>query len=201
MKRIFFLLLTISFSLTLHAETLYVGDTLRVGVRAEPSDNTPSITVIDTGTRLDIMERRGSHVKVRTPSGVEGWVKGAYLSNIKPAKVLLRDTSQRVEQLEKELAQLRKMQPGQAIQNEALAQTIDRLEQEKAKLLAQLESGEGAGHHGNMDSNTAMDLDFMHVGPSIWVGVLTIFFISLGFLFGVSWHKSQVTKRLGGLTL
>ncbi|MDH5231797.1 MAG: TIGR04211 family SH3 domain-containing protein [Gammaproteobacteria bacterium] len=191
-------LLFLSFEST--AETVYVGDTLRVGVRAEPASQKPSLAVVNTGTALEIIDRQGSFALVKTPAGIEGWVKSAYLTSKKPARVLLRDAQRQVDQLEQEIIQLKQMTPGQSIQKNTLNQTIERLEDEKRALEQQLRLGLG---ETSMESRPASVLT---VGGAqfnpffMWFG-LTTFFLALGFLVGVSWHKSQVTKRLGGLTL
>ena len=183
------------------AETVYVGDNLRVGVRPEPGSTTPSLAVISTGARLEVVERKGSHIKIRTSSGVEGWVKSAYLSSAKPAKILLDDVRDKTSRLESELQRLKQMQPGQSIQNDALSQTIERLEQENRNLEAKLKSGSfDNGLAGSGDADT-INLGLMEIEWQYLVIFLTVFFVSLGFLFGVSWHKGHVSRRLGGLTI
>jgi hypothetical protein len=182
------------------AETVYVGDTLRVGVRNEPGSRTASLAVVPTGTALDVIERRGGYMKVRTPGGVEGWVKSAYMTHRKPAKLLLVNARSKINQLEKELKTLRRMQPGQNIQQEALAETIERLEAEKATLERQINSGDRSVSQMH-NTGAVLNVGEYEVNPKVWISALAIFLICVGFLVGVTWHKNQVTKRLGGLTL
>lgn len=75
--------LTASFSIVLsaQAETVYVSDIQFVAIR-EGLDNSTRATErgIRSGTPLTVLDRRDSHVRVRTPEGNEGWLPDYFVS-------------------------------------------------------------------------------------------------------------------------
>lgn len=197
-RLIFFILVTTSTNL--YAETFYVGDTLRVGIRPEPVNGGPSIAVVSSGTALELLDRRGPHVKIRSPSGVEGWVKGAYLSKSKPSKILLTEAIAKTKRLEKDIATLKAQKGGQG----GSSIDIAKLEAEKSALQQEVETLQRSlnSNEGNLGTKLSfMELTQTNLTPLYFLLGGLIFILSLGFLFGVTWHKHQVTKRLGGLSL
>lgn len=198
-RLIFFILVTTSTNL--YAETFYVGDTLRVGIRPEPVNGGPSIAVVSSGTALEMLERQGPHVKIRSPSGVEGWVKGAYLTKSKPSQILLTEAIAKINRLEKDITALKTQKGGQSGTSSI---DIAKLEAEKSALQQEVESLRNSLN--NNDGDLGSSLSFMEITqanltPLYFLLGGLIFILSLGFLFGVTWHKHQVTKRLGGLSL
>lgn len=206
MKKLILFLLCI-LPLNLVAETLYVGDTLRVGIRPEPVKSLPSISVVQTGAAVEVLERKRSFAKIRTKNGVEGWVKSAYLTRKVPAFQKLNRAEKKIASLEKDLAKLRKSQNNQTKQDHSkLSTKIQQLQKEKSELqneISQLKADMSKQSNtskvqpkvisfdlGNMTRNT------VYVIIGVILGILI-----LGFLFGVSWYKQQVTKRLGGLSI
>ena len=143
------------YSLSVFAETVYVDDTLRVGVRAKPIMNLPSLTVIRSGDKVELLSRKGGYAKIRTPNGIEGWVKNAYLSPHEPAVAKLKASQTEVTQLK-------------------------------------------SNTETHVLSFSVRDLTKNHLYGIL--GTIAVL-LALGFLFGISWHKKQVTKRLGGLSI
>ncbi|MEK6750521.1 MAG: TIGR04211 family SH3 domain-containing protein [Pseudomonadota bacterium] len=190
------------------AETLYIGDTLRVGVRSAQSDNSASLAVITTGAEIEVLERKGNHMKVRTSNGVEGWIKSAYVTQEKPAILLLKET-------QKQLAALRSEGTGSApaplaapvteVQNPALKQALADARREIQQLRTQLQDNHAA-------ASTAVATSKPQPSPfepgvpntraiALYVTGGVVLCFALGFLIGVSWHRGQVSKRLGGFSL
>ncbi len=91
MKRIALLILCLASSASTFATTAYVGDNLRVGVRNKPGTQTPPITVINSGEKLDVLENDGKYSRIKTSKGAEGWVRNTYLSKTPPAKLRLAE--------------------------------------------------------------------------------------------------------------
>lgn len=190
------------------ANTYYVDDTLRVGVRAEPDKSLPSLVVVKSGAAVELLERKGSYAKVRTSNGVEGWVKSAYLSNRQPAVSQLQKAQDQINELKSQIEAIKKEKQASASSEiQTLQQQITTLEQEKNTLQAKLAQ---AGSNINTPEpqqpatiNRSIAIDFKNLNKDtlyIAGGVLVVI-LSLGFLFGVSWYKKQVTKRLGGLSI
>ncbi|MDH5547285.1 MAG: TIGR04211 family SH3 domain-containing protein [Gammaproteobacteria bacterium] len=185
---------------SVHAQTLYVADTLRVGIRPEPINGGPSIAVVSSGTPLEIIENKGRHTKVRSPGGTEGWVKSAYLSKSKPAQLLLEEALAHTKRLENEITRIRSGSPAVGGEKDS---DIVQLENDKQQLQLEVERlqqqvGQGISEFGGQ---SLFDISQSNMAPLYFIIGGLIFILSLGFLFGVTWHKHQVTKRLGGLSL
>ena len=66
-------------SLNVFAESVYVSDNLRVGVRPEPDNGYAPVGVVTTGMKLDVLERKEGYLKVRTDTDLVGWIKDIYV--------------------------------------------------------------------------------------------------------------------------
>ena len=77
------LLLVSSFAFS--EETVYVTDRILLGVHQQPSENSPIITTIPSGTAMTLIQRQDSFAKVRLVDGKEGWVSESYVKTDKPA--------------------------------------------------------------------------------------------------------------------
>lgn len=65
--------------------TVYVTDRILLGVHQQPSENSPIIVTIPSGTAITLIQRQDSFAKVRLADGKEGWVSESYLKTDKPA--------------------------------------------------------------------------------------------------------------------
>lgn len=71
------------------AETAYVIDKLLVGVHQEEDLGSAIVKVLPTGTKLEVLLRKGEIAQIKDPDGVTGWVDAAYLMQSAPAADLL----------------------------------------------------------------------------------------------------------------
>ena len=88
----FLILLSLSYlfsSVSFSADVGYVTDILHLGLYQTPSSKAKSFKTVISGTKLQILERQGRFIKVRTPSGVLGWAKSAYVLEKIPARAIL----------------------------------------------------------------------------------------------------------------
>lgn len=76
------------------AETVFVIDKLLVGVHQDQDLNSAIIKVLPTGTKLEVLTRKGELAKVKDPEGVSGWVDAAYLMDEPPAEAQLQQLQQ-----------------------------------------------------------------------------------------------------------
>ncbi len=90
---------------TVSAETVYVTDELRLGLhdRADTTDR-PKQTLV-SGAALEVLERAGRTLRVKTESGSEAWVKAGYTVSEEPARRRLALLQAASEQSEQKLAQ------------------------------------------------------------------------------------------------
>ena len=96
---IIFCILLSSFSFSAQAKTQYVSDHLVITVRTGQGAQYQIIKTLETGTHVEVLETTDTgYTQVRTPDGVEGWVRTQYLIDEPVAK----------EKLERAMSQLAK---------------------------------------------------------------------------------------------
>ncbi len=166
-------------------DILYVGDTLRVGVRATPGSEGPPLAVVLTGTALEVMARQGRYVRIRTPAGRVGWVNAAYLSAARPAASVLPRVRQRNAALRAQRQALRAALVRSQQARQHLEQARLRLRVAQRRLQAQL-----------------VVLQRQMATP-VWLYWLLVILAVAGgcFAVGALWHRGRVARRLGGLRL
>ncbi len=186
LKMLFLLLLCQSASA---AETLYVHDQLRLGVRAAPSSSERSIAVVSTGDALTVLGEQDNFINVRTEKGVEGWVSKGYLSAEPPARNQLKTLQREYEALQQ--------------QQQALQLKFDESQQQ---------SGQSAGALAQLQQENMVLQEqlarFTEASPKFyeryrWLLLLALLVacFSAGLLVGVRWKARQVAERIGGLQI
>ncbi|MBI2803099.1 MAG: TIGR04211 family SH3 domain-containing protein [Gammaproteobacteria bacterium] len=75
-------------------EVSYVIDKLLVGVHRDDDLNSAIAKVLPTGTKIDVLARKGELAKIRDPEGIVGWVDSAYLMKDPPASSLVEQLRQ-----------------------------------------------------------------------------------------------------------
>ena len=61
-------------STAVYAEIVYVTDEVKIGLHKEPSNESPIIKLVPSGTTLNIIERENDLIHVEEPEGVRGWI-------------------------------------------------------------------------------------------------------------------------------
>ena len=181
-----FLLLS-GFLLTspLLAQEVYVKDTLRVGVRDTPGNSSAPFSVVTTGMKLSILERSGDFIKVKLPSGTEGWIKATYVSDEPPATIKLEELQQQFQEIQTGLKEQEQRARAADLNNKNLNAEIEQLKQKNAELRVQLEQ-----ELESQDSATYAYLWKILILLAMGVG---------GFAVGATWYRKQTMRRLGGL--
>ncbi len=114
----------------IHAENQYVTDVLYVSIREGEGDEYPTLRVIKSGVKLEILRKgEDKYFFVRTEDGLEGWI---------PHRFLIEEPINAIK-LENALAQIDKAQPENKALRENLAALRSKLkatEQERKKLQA-----------------------------------------------------------------
>jgi SH3 domain protein len=95
----------------LQAETVYITDSLFIGLHKERSIDSEILKILPTGTALEVIIRDGDFVNVRDAEGVTGWISGNYLISNNPdinaGPNAEAGQSKRVKELEAELHNIR----------------------------------------------------------------------------------------------
>jgi len=73
------------------AETAYVTDRLLAAVYRDKAQDSTVLEVLPTGAALTVLSRDGDFARVRTASGIVGWVDVNYLMSEKPAQLVLME--------------------------------------------------------------------------------------------------------------
>jgi len=89
---------------TAMAETRYVSDRLEIQMRTGKGTQFRILRMLPSGTALEILEvdQEDGYSRVRTPSGVEGWVLSRFLMQGRAARDQLADAEKKLARLELE---------------------------------------------------------------------------------------------------
>ncbi len=182
-----FLLMTLSTGAM--AETIYVHDYLRLGIRANPNSTDVPIAVVTTGEALEVLDEQEGYYKVRAESGVEGWVSKSYVSDEMPARLKLEKLQKVYDTQQGELKTLRQ-------QVEEKTQAIDEADKRVAELL-----DENGKLHQQVSEYYSANARGMKSYAWLYkfLGVVALF--ALGIYLGVRWERRRVAERLGGLEI
>ena len=100
------LLLCAVASNAVRAENLYVIEQLVVSIGSAPDGSGERVASVRSGDALEVLERSGDWVHVRTGSGREGWIRASYLSAEEPLRPRLAQRTAEVERLKEDVSRL-----------------------------------------------------------------------------------------------
>ncbi|WP_372522908.1 TIGR04211 family SH3 domain-containing protein [Sulfuricaulis sp.] len=184
------------------AETLYVAERMRIGLRTEATETGAVVKTVETGTPLEAIERVENFVHVRDPQGTVGWAEARYLTPDAPARLqmvkLQEDLARSRSQTAEAQAQLKKAQAAAAEQ----AATIKALEQEAADKPAMPPAASPvpapppvvAPPVGKTSKDAGFSVSYL------WLGI-SFAMLGIGFAAGVKWLRESIRKRSGGMYL
>ncbi len=170
------------------AETVYINDQLRVGIRPEPNNESTPLAVVNSGDKLELLDKASGYMRVRTKGGVEGWIKDIYTTSQIPAIVQLQEltkssggTNQKVSELKEQVGIMQNA-------NHALSSELEQIKSEREQLKIQL-----IGLKSSRPDS----------GYLFWIYsfAAVVVFAALSFLGGIFWFRRQAMKRLGGLRI
>ena len=116
------------------AETRYVSDELVITLRAGQGNTYKVLRTLRSGEQLRILEEDGEFVRVRTKSGLEGWVHSQYLTDVPIAEVRLAAAEKKLARLEREARSLREQADSLQAERNSLKDKLQSAETEKASL-------------------------------------------------------------------
>ena len=106
-------------------ETVYVSDRFEIGVHENTNIDSVILAVIPSGTALDVVERQGDFVRVKTPDGITGWVDTRYVVAEKPSVALLEERDRKLAEAARSLGDAR-------AEVEVLRQRVNELQRDAA---------------------------------------------------------------------
>lgn len=86
------------------AETVYVSDKLVVGIRQNMAEDSEVIKYVETDEPLEVLEKNGDSLRVRTREGDEGWIRERYLTSSTPKPVIITGLERKISALEESLS-------------------------------------------------------------------------------------------------
>lgn len=180
------------------AETVYVAERIRIGLRAEVVETSAVVKTVETGTPLEVIEHFDKLTRVRDPQGAEGWIEARFLTPDPPARLQLGklqdDLAKSRTQAAEAQAQLKKAQSTLAEQ----AEKIKELEKNAADRPAPAPVAPVAIKAPPSVIPAAANTGF---GFSyLWLGI-SFAMLVIGFAAGVRWLRESIRKRSGGMYL
>ena len=178
------------------AETGYVTDRLLLGLhQAEDTSDRP-FRSLESGTRLEVLNRDRLYARVRLEDGTEGYVKAAYVVYEPPAKLIVNEAQAEVERLTTELEEAKTAFAEPAAVIDSLKAETETLEAELAAARTRVDELEedNAGYR----SRAAR---YQYSLPYKWVGGAIGVCLVAGFLVGLWWVDHRSRKRHGGIRI
>jgi len=187
---------------TARAETLYVAERMRIGLRSEATETGAVVKTVETGTPLEAIERVENFVQVRDPQGTVGWAETRYLTPEIPARLQLvklqEDLAKSKSQTAEAQAQLKKAQATAAEQ----VATITSLEKEVADKPVMpptatpvpVPTPVAPPPVGKSSKDAGFSFSYL------WLGI-SFAMLGIGFAAGVKWLRESIRKRSGGMYL
>lgn len=175
---------------TVAAKSVYVNDTLRVGLRTEPSTSAAPVGVVKTGMKLELLERGEEYSQVRTKKGQTGWIKNIYVVDKPPAGIQLQKVQKKQAALQAKIKELKESKTLLETANRTLNEKLDAMSSERSRW--QLEQ-----------ARQQVELDALSGSSNQWIWWLfgLLLTTGAGFFSGISWYRHYVTRRLGGLKI
>lgn len=90
------------------SQPVYVIEQLAVGLYSAPDVTGERVTTVRSGDRLEVLERAGEQVRVRTAGGREGWIRASYLQSAEPLRPQLAERTAEIARLKDEVSRLEK---------------------------------------------------------------------------------------------
>ncbi len=205
--------------ITPQAETVYITDSLFIGLHKERSIDSEILKVLPTGAALEVIKRDGDFVNVRDPKGDTGWISSHHLISHDPMNNAGLDENsahnrsvEEIEELKIENEKLRqqadsdKLKSGemqvnltelrnQISQNGSNAKLINKVKQ-LTEMNAQLQDQIGQLQETNNTNKSDVD-GFKLSNPVVLSGITLL----LGLLIGIIFMGWQEKQRYGGLRL
>jgi SH3 domain protein len=121
------------------AETAWISDEFTVPLRSGPSNEHRILhRGLPSGTQLDVLGTESDYTHVRTQSGLEGWISTQYLVKEPIARIQLVAANNRIQALDKQLAQRGETLAELKSTSSEAASTGDRLAAQVSQLEAEL---------------------------------------------------------------
>lgn len=213
------------------ADDMYVTDQLLVGIYPDRSLAGSPVTLLKSGARLEIVQRDGQVVEVKTSDNKTGWLKASYLTLEPPAQSQLAKHKKKIEdlnarikrqwtkaanaennlkkveaenlKLQQQLEQLTKQTASGKNQSVELKQQLQQMQNERKELTGQLEQlGNERDTLASSNAELSSELESIEGGDR-WKWFTAAFVITfiIGLIVGIALLDKIHRKRHGGFRI
>ncbi len=182
--------------LTASGDTAYVTDNLRLGLHQAPDTSDRAFRYLDSGQEMEVLTRDRNYANVRLPNATEGWVKAAYLVDVKPAKLIVAEITAERDALLTELAETQQAFAAPAATIEALRSDAAALDEQLA--LANVRVGELEAEKAAIQG---LKEQYKGSLPLSWVAIAIGVCLIAGLLLGMWWVDRRSRQRHGGIRI
>ncbi len=116
------------------AKTMYVTDLTEITVRAGKGVDYKIIATLTSGSTVDVVESGRDWTRIRLDSGKSGWVVSRYLTAQKPATLELGGLKGAVDQMSREINELKTENETLTNENQQLSAEMEALDKERTDL-------------------------------------------------------------------
>lgn len=81
----------------------YISPRLQLGIHTEASMDSPISALISSGTAVEVKKTEKAFSEIRTEDGAQGWIKSKFLTQDKPAELLVKELEQALNTAQKSL--------------------------------------------------------------------------------------------------
>lgn len=178
------------------AESVYVIDVLRVGIRATPTGSGASEAVVKSGDKLEVLEKGEKYFRVRAADGTEGWVNKGYLSETPTAALRLASLGQENDRLRREIDTLKAARGDEGKQIDTLQQ---QLAEEQEKQAAIIEKRDALQER--LDAITASKEGFFARYRWAFELGVALLLLGVGLYYGRCSYRCRLKRRFGGMEI
>lgn len=143
MRRLFALVVLVASFGAQAADVLYVDDKLYVTIRAGQGTGYKVLTTLESGARLEVLERGDDYIRVRDPKGNEGWTQMRYLTDQPIARDRLAVAEQKLVALEADKQRLKEQLSAIEKEKSDARKGRSQMEQEVQRLQTELSELQG----------------------------------------------------------
>lgn len=180
--------------LTSPLSAAYITDKLLAGVYEKPETSTSPRQVLQSGTPVELLETAGDFARIRLPDRSEGWVEHRFISEEKPAQVMLLELQATAGQLRRKLQQAEEAALTQdkktAVDQTPAGEKLAEAQQQINRLTQAL-----------YESETRLAEQQRLSALPLWLLPAAGLLLLLGFISGIIFRNYRLRKRLGGLRL
>ncbi|MFO7752613.1 MAG: TIGR04211 family SH3 domain-containing protein [Desulfobacteraceae bacterium] len=90
-----------------HAKQVYVKGITRITMRSEPGAKNSIVSMLESGTRLEMIRQKPDWSKIRLEDGREGWVLTRFVTEEKPEILLVEDLKEKNKKLAARVARFK----------------------------------------------------------------------------------------------